>query len=270
MARLHLFEFEDQSWFPGFLRRMMTDYLAFTAKLTTAPFVGFTRKLKEALEKTGDRELVDLCSGGGGPLPQVVKLLKEREGLQVRAKFTDLYPNIESLERMATQMDSLSVIKEPVDATAVPSNLKGFRTMFNSFHHFSPEMGRKILEDAVRSRQGIAVLELVSRSPLGILSVASLLIAMPLLTPLIRPFRVARLIFTYLIPLVPLVSLWDGFVSCLRVYSPRELDGMIQGLGDQGQAYEWDTGRLKLEKGPGYVTYLLGVPKGNSGAAPAS
>ena len=30
-------------------------------------------------------------------------------------------------------------------------------------------------------------------------------------------------IFTYLIPICPLAFAWDGFVSCLRTYSPAEL-----------------------------------------------
>ena len=29
MARIHLFEFEDQQWFPSFLRNYMTDFLQF-------------------------------------------------------------------------------------------------------------------------------------------------------------------------------------------------------------------------------------------------
>ena len=33
MARLHVFEFEDQSWFPGLLRAQMTDYLVYAVRL---------------------------------------------------------------------------------------------------------------------------------------------------------------------------------------------------------------------------------------------
>src|SRR5450759_4223616 len=35
-------------------------------------------------------------------------------------------------------------------------------------------------------------------------------------TPWIRPFRWSRLLWTYLIPIIPLVFLFDGVVSCHR------------------------------------------------------
>lgn len=44
--------------------------------------------------------------------------------------------------------------------------------------------------------------------------------------PFIRPFKISRLIWTYAVPLTPLLTPIDGTVSCLRTYSvdePREL-----------------------------------------------
>jgi hypothetical protein len=81
---------------------------------------------------------------------------------------------------------------------------------------------------------------------------------MPLLTPFIRPRTISRFVFTYVIPLVPLFSLWDGFASCFRVYSPSELKRMTDTIG--AKDYVWETGRMKFERGPGYATYLLGRP----------
>ena len=77
-----------------------------------------------------------------------------------------------------------------------------------------------------------------------------------LAAPFLKPFRVSRLVFTYLIPLVPLFLLWDGFVSCLRVYSPAELRDLVSQLGATN--YEWDIGTTRV--GPGVVTYLIGIP----------
>ena len=41
-----------------------------------------------------------------------------------------------------------------------------------------------------------------------------------LVTPLIRPFTLSRILWTYLLPLVPLTCWWDGIVSQLRAYTP--------------------------------------------------
>jgi hypothetical protein len=80
-----------------------------------------------------------------------------------------------------------------------------------------------------------------------------------LVTPFIRPFRWSRLFWTYLVPVVPLVSLFDGLVSCLRTYSIQELRELTEDLGANN--YRWNVGELK-GKGPIPITYLIGFPVG--------
>ena len=79
-----------------------------------------------------------------------------------------------------------------------------------------------------------------------------------LMTPFIRPFRWSRLFLTYLIPVVPLVSLFDGLVSCLRTYSVAELRELLEGL--EAENYQWEIGEVKCKANPIPVTYLIGVP----------
>ncbi|MDH5604797.1 MAG: hypothetical protein OEY51_12695 [Cyclobacteriaceae bacterium] len=77
-------------------------------------------------------------------------------------------------------------------------------------------------------------------------------------TPFIRPFSWGRILFTYLIPLVPFFIWWDGLVSSLRTYSLKELNTLIQEADSQGE-FDWESGRLK--SGPGIILYLLGTDK---------
>ena len=51
-----------------------------------------------------------------------------------------------------------------MDATHVPRELAGLRTLFNGFHHFRPLDATAILADAVRARQPIAIFEASRRS----------------------------------------------------------------------------------------------------------
>ena len=78
-------------------------------------------------------------------------------------------------------------------------------------------------------------------------------------TPFIRPFRWSRLFFTYVLPIVPLASIWDRVVSCLRVYSPEEMRELVQSLGPND--YGWDIGRLAVKNAPTKLTYLIGRPR---------
>jgi hypothetical protein len=78
-------------------------------------------------------------------------------------------------------------------------------------------------------------------------------------TPWIRPFRWSRLFWTYLIPIVPFVVWFDGVVSCLRTYRPRELWEIVGKL--TGNEYVWQVGEHLGDKGKIPITYLIGCPR---------
>ncbi len=254
MRRRHLFELEDQPWFPALLRDAGTAYLSRVFEITgmihcVAPH------LTRLLEHTDERRIVDLCSGAGAPARAVFESLRA-SGLDVTLCCTDLFPHAAALARAAEGTDgALSFEPGPIDATAVPARLEGIRTVFNAFHHFPPALARRVLEDAVRRGQPIAIFEFVGRQPSMLLSLIGLPLVVMALLPTLRPFRIAWIPWTYLIPIIPAFVLWDGFVSCLRVYAPDELDALTEGL----DAYAWESGRFDLP-GPGQGTYLVGTP----------
>jgi hypothetical protein len=70
----------------------------------------------------------------------------------------------------------------------------------------------------------------------------------------VRPRSLGAWLFTYAIPILPLVIWWDGLVSCLRAYRPAELEALADGL----DGYRWEAGELRL-RGQ-VVTYLTGYP----------
>ena len=67
MARLHLFEFNDQAWLPEPIRAGMRDYLSTISRLARL-HEHLAPHLDRALEDSGAEQIVDLCSGSGGPL----------------------------------------------------------------------------------------------------------------------------------------------------------------------------------------------------------
>jgi len=258
MKRLQLFEFEDLPWFPHVVREAMTDYLAFMGAVEK-PYLEFVELLGRALDRTGDDTLLDLCSGGGGPALPLVRLLSKRRGAPIRVVLSDLYPNRPRFELAKRQGEGLvDCIDTPVDATSVPADLDGFRLMSNSFHHLPPTIARACLADAAQKRRGIAVCELVNRSPAGVLQIGFGTLTMFAVTPFIRPFRWSRLFLTYALPIVPLCTLWDGVVSCLRAYDLNELQELTEGLESDG--YRWEIGRLPIPRTPAAITYLIGTP----------
>ncbi len=256
MSRIHLFEFEDLPWFPPFLRNYMTDFLQFLSNKTKLykPAIPLIQK---GLDSGGHHQLIDLGSGGGGGL-----LWLNREIQQEKPEFkiilTDYYPNIYAFEYTKSQADNFEFIKESIDARHLPENLKGLRTMFLVMHHLKPEAAQKVLQDTVHANQPIAVFEAQERSIPSMLAMLFSPVSIWLTTPFIKPFSWGRLLFTYLIPLVPLFAVWDGIISCLRTYSVKEMNALINKL-DNKDHFNWETGRLK--SGPGTLLYLLGTPK---------
>jgi hypothetical protein len=259
MRRRHLVELEDLEWFPAVLRDGATACLRALGK--TGRMGRFMAEpLAGALRKTGHRRLIDLCSGGAGPLPEVIEALG-RAGMDVRAVMTDKFPNVAALRHAAAEgRGRVEPCLTSVDATDVPDELDGLRTLFNAFHHFPPELARGILADAVRKKVPIAVFEVVERAPWAVASVLLWPFAAMLLMPWIQPRRPAWWLFTYLLPLIPALLLWDGLVSCLRVYSPDELRELISGI-DGHDTFDWSVQRVWMLPLPLRSTILIGSPR---------
>ena len=258
MARLHLIELEDQAWMPALLRDLATDVLQFNQTMVdqVAPVAA---KIVNVLKTSGTGQIVDLCSGASGPLLKLAEHL-EQDGVDVRVVMTDKFSNRTAFERVkAVSGGRIDFCVDSIDATAVPPNLPGLRTLFNGFHHFRPDAARGVLRAAVEERQPIAIFEFIHRSPVAILGIVmAAFIMLPLTVPFYRPFRFSRLCFTYLVPLLPLFVFWDGVVSCLRIYSPDELRALCNELPEND--YNWDIGRLNSPVGPIKITYLVGLP----------
>jgi hypothetical protein len=258
MPRIHLFELEDQPWFPAVLRDAATAYLEFiAAKSGHAARIAPT--IAKALDRAGAKRIVDLGSGGAGPVSGIVAVLAS-QGRDVRALLTDLYPNLAALARASARSDGrITYRADPVDATRVPADADGLRTMFNAFHHLRPDAARKVLGDAVAARQPIAIVEMLSRHPLQLLGMPLVPLLVALAVPFLRPLRLAWLPLTYLVPVLPLFAAWDGLVSCLRVYSPAELEELTRSL-EGGSTYDWEIGRVAMGLPGAQATYLIGTP----------
>lgn len=256
MKRRHLLEIHEQPWCPAAVRTGATDCLRFVATVGQQ-YRHVLPRLQAALAATDSRRVVDLCSGSGGPWPALVRQLHPVCTEPVQVVLTDLYPPSATSTRKH-EASSLTYHPTPVDATKVPADLPGFRTLFTAFHHFPPSQAQAILQDAVDQRQGIAIFEQTRRHLSALLLMVLLAPLAWLVVPWIWPWRPARFFWTYLIPAIPLVLCYDGIVSCLRTYTPEELQAMTTGL--TGPTYHWDIGQAAAPLSPLGVLYAIGYP----------
>jgi hypothetical protein len=249
MRRLHLVELEDQAWVPRSLRDGATDVLdvLFAKAGVYRPAAPTLAAFQRAAEC---RAWLDLCSGGGGGALAMRAELTTRGDGPEKVTLSDRYPNAAARQRVAALGDaSVRYLPDALDALHVPRHLSGIRTMFGALHHFPPSAVRRILQDAVEARAPIAFVDVAASPMLRWLPVAlapvaalpnllALFVMALLLVPLARPFRWSRILWTYCVPLIPILFAWDGTVSALRAYTPEELLALAKTVPG-GERYRW-------------------------------
>jgi hypothetical protein len=256
--RLHLFEFEDFSWFPDVIRVGGMDYLRYLL-IVTELYKPLVPLISDALLKSKHETIVDLCAGGGGYTEQVYDEINAHRIKKVKFLLTDKFPNLAAFRLLKAKTNGdIDFVEKSVDATQVPNEIKGFRAMFSAVHHFKPEQVKAMLQDAVDNN---AAISLFDGGDKNLVSILGILLLHPLVflfgTPFFKPFKFSRLFFTYILPLIPLYTMWDGLVSVLRFYQPAELLKIAKSTN--AAHYTWRHGKTRSKFGL-HATYLIGYP----------
>lgn len=257
--RVHLFEFEDLSWFPDVIRTGGTDFLRYFL-IASELYKPTIPLINQTLKEIDENKIIDLCSGGGGYIEQVYNELNKISEHRISITLTDKFPNVKTYDLLKEKTKhGINYSSVSIDAANVPKDLEGFRTMFSAVHHFQPEQVKEFLKNAVENRVAIGFFDGGEKS---IFAILGLMIIHPIsffiFTPFFKPFKFSRLFFTYIIPLIPIYTVWDGVISILRMYKPEELRQIAESLSAEN--YNWTSGKTKNRFGI-RATYLIGYPK---------
>lgn len=82
---------------------------------------------------------------------------------------------------------------------------------------------------------------------------------MPLVTPFYYWRSPGHLFFTYIIPLIPLILVLDGYVSSLRTRTPQEIRSLMRDCGASADNWTVKHGVAQHTWPTGYLTYVIGV-----------
>ena len=261
LPRLQLFEFNDLSIVPAAVRDTIVESLSRTLdwghilRDLVSPFETF-------LERAGVHEVLDLGAGGGGPARILAREIARSGRTPPKFVLTDLHPRVEVWTKArAEQPWAIDFEPRPVDATQIPKSIATgrARSIVNVLHHLPPALATAVLEDAVRGGRGIFVAEGFERNPLQFANYALAGVPALVLNPILSPRdRLAKAFITWWSPIAVAISLWDGLVSTMRVYSERELRAMVAPFGGE---WDWVYGTYSFfPAGTGY--YFYGVPRG--------
>ena len=256
---MQLFEFNDLSSVPAAVRDTIVESLS-RAISWGGILSGLVDPLDDFLTRAGTNKVLDIGSGAGGPAEILVREFRARGRTPPRFLLTDLHPRAHVWVDLRDQHPgAIDFETDSVDATHIPADLAQgrVRTIINVLHHFPPDLARAVLLDAARHGRGVFVAEAFERTPLGFVSMWPAGLPALLLNPVLsKRDRLAKAALTYFTPAALAISLWDGLVSTLRIYSEDDLRAMVAPLGE---AFVWHYGHFTYPVG-GRGYWFWGVP----------
>ncbi|KAI4133284.1 MAG: hypothetical protein LQ338_000342 [Usnochroma carphineum] len=234
----------------------------------------------QANRNAARRNYVNATSKENGALISTISADDDDTDPSVDFILTDLFPHIPSWKLACSRSHHLHYIPQPVDACSTPPNLlslahanprshqpaktrKPFHLFSLAFHHFPDPLARLVLKDALTTSSGFAILELEDRS-WGSLFIVLMTGPILWLTSWYYFWGDwTQLFFTYVLPVVPLVVVLDGFVSCMRTRTRGEILRLmdeIEGM-EEGWRVGWrfESGKRSHTWPTGVATWFVGV-----------
>ncbi len=265
MKRIELFEFEDFDWLPNVIRNGVTNLIIVFHKLMgTAEVV--SSLILSVKEKSDFDQIVDLGSGSGGAMLEIFKHIN-KQNKNFKLVFTDLHPNNNVVEEInGGENINIEYYPNPVNAANIGDTPIGLKTMIASFHHMKPEIAKKILVSAAEKKQPILIYE-VAKNTIPIIlwwlflpvSLLILVLMSLVMTLFVRPLKFSQILFTYIIPIIPLVYAWDGQASLMRTYTLEDVRKLIINTNDK--EYHWIIDDALKSDGKKLGYYIIGYPK---------
>ncbi|KAI9844009.1 MAG: hypothetical protein M1837_005944 [Sclerophora amabilis] len=291
--RIHFYEINDQSWLPPYIRQKVQSCLtlAWTLKLPLIQSLSPAQLVSSTLLRVlaGDvtkYTFVDFCAGAGGPTPTIERDLNRRltrsSGVGGRERaadgkgewktdpgvqflLTDIHPHLEAWEEAAKKSDHLGFIRESVDAANAPRDLidaqgkKVFRLFNLAFHHFDDPLARQILKNTIETADGFGIFELQDRTVSSLLTIFIMGLLFVLITPIFFWRSPGHLLFHYIIPVIPVVLIFDGYISSLRTRSVDEVLGLLDGKAAQTAGWKFTSGSEMHTWPIGHMIWIVGV-----------
>lgn len=249
LRRFHWIEFWDCAWLPAFVRTAMTSALGFMLRTLKRYEMAFPHFFAWA---AGRSSVLDLASGSATHVSEFERWAQSAVTSSPLPTIwlSDLYPDIASFQNVKESFPNrVGFVREPVDARRVgTSRGRGLRCMFGAFHHLRPEQARQVLLDAARSSAGIFIYEPHLRLIRNIFSSFGAFFFAMIAPFCCGKFSWKRLIFSTLIPVIPLLLVHDSIVTAFRCYTQQELQEMVDSLPRNG--FAWEVVRVRSPQMP--------------------
>lgn len=154
-----------------------------------------------------------------------------------------------SVDASASPPDLLSCVNPPLPSSSSAAPQKIFRTFHLAFHHLPDPLASAVLHDTLTTSHGLAIVELQDRSARSLLAVVLLGLGVLFFAPYYawRWRSPGTLFWSWVVPVLPFVLVWDGWMSGVRTRTPDEIEAMMRTCGAPAEvvdAWEVKSGRI--------------------------
>lgn len=226
MRRKQITQFINTKWCPQQIKKLCSEFLSwFVVKVNaTKPFIPI---IENALTESKINNIINFEFSIGAGIETVKPYLNQH----------------------------LAITSIPL--SEINTQQRGMYFFVNSFHQLPASSAKKILEKIAKSRNPVVVVEGNNDS---LWQLAGMTIFLPvtviLSAPFVKPFRWSRILFTYIIPVLPIIMVIDGCIGLLKLYNPKDLNELT--LSIKVPDYKWTTGKKDNGRG-GKIIYLTGI-----------
>jgi hypothetical protein len=223
-------EMADCDWFPHWMRVHQQEFLGFIAYHFRI-YKPLVKVLEQMLNLTHQPAWTDACSGNGNAALSVERYITPSPSLLLTDKFPP--SSIQSLQ------SNIQYDTQPLDILQNLPNGEGVITLFNAFHHFNHDEKLGLLQKVAVAKRPFLSVEILRPclgSYLSVLGAST--IGQWIFAPFIKPFRLSRILFTYLIPVHILSVLIDGWISVAKSPGKKEYVQLLSQL-PQSKGYRF-------------------------------
>lgn len=217
------FEFMDLARLPDSLKRTLREILDCAL---SKPFRTYYDTVVEQISDrvSKDPSIRAVAELGAGTAPLTHRLAKQLQPASLKLIVCDLYPHQEAFRDLqARYPDTVEPVWEPVDfSKPIPFPAGTYVVVSAAFHHVPPRLRRSVLK--VLSAFPGMIVEPVHKKAITICLAWTILFP-AFATPILlrrKPGNGRRVFWCYIVPVAPLMIVWDGVISCFRCWRKNE------------------------------------------------
>lgn len=224
MGHTHLFEFMDLTWLPSGLHATLREILECGNARPLRPYYEWVaNEVKPELAASGCHTVVEL-GAGSAPITRLLARDRNLDGVQLIV--CDLQPDTATYGDLEKRYPGRVVARrDPVDFAKPqqwPANT--LLLLSGTFHHIPPDQRVSVLQSLTKSGDRVMICEPLRRKILSMVFVIFSIVP-ALVLPLwfiARPGKMRRFFWCWLLPLAPIMFWWDGFASCVRMWTDKQ------------------------------------------------